>query len=104
QRLRGVDAEVVEARIVPLGAEPRTDEPARRKFAATVGHVLAAEHTERKHLLRRELRRESGREVKPDRCAPVVDVAPLYLVVVDALSCHRRPASCGVCTRRPTSN
>ena len=47
QRLRGVDAEVIEARIVPLGAEPRTGEPARRKFAATVGHVLGAEHSKR---------------------------------------------------------
>src|SRR4051812_33639963 len=43
QRLRRVDAEEIELRILPGGRQPCLPEPARRKFVTAVRHVLPAE-------------------------------------------------------------
>src|SRR5262245_15343080 len=54
QRLRGVDAEAVQLRVVPLGAQLRFIKPIGRKLFGAVGHVLPAENAQLKQLLRRE--------------------------------------------------
>lgn len=56
QRLRCVDAEVVELGIVPLCADFCSREPRRRKLVVAIRHIFAAEDAEMEHLLRRELR------------------------------------------------
>src|SRR6476469_9407028 len=50
ERLRGVDAEAVERRVVPGGAQLRAREPALRELGAAIGHVTAAEYAELEHL------------------------------------------------------
>jgi hypothetical protein len=104
ERLRCVDAKEVQARLMTIRAQLCAREPARRKFVATVSHVLAAEDAEREHLLRRELRLEAGREVTSDGLSPVVDVTFLHHVVDDDLPSHgQRVTACSVGTRRSTS-
>jgi len=43
ERLRRIYAKTVQARIVPLAAQPRASEPALRKLGAAVGQVFPAE-------------------------------------------------------------
>src|SRR5262245_25297550 len=81
ERLARIDAEEIERTVVPLGRELRACEPARGEFLTTVGHVLAAEHAELKHLLRCELRLEFGIEIATHRRRPLIAVALLHLVV-----------------------
>ena len=83
ERLRRVDAEAVQPRIVTIGAQLRAREPAGGKLGAAVRQVLAAEDAETQHLLRRELGTEFGREVAADRLAADVDVALLHAIVHD---------------------
>src|SRR5690349_133410 len=83
QRLRGVHAEKVEPRIVPLGTEFRACEPARGKLPAAIGHVLATEDAELEHLLRREIGSESRIEIAADGRGPVIDVPMLHPIVHD---------------------
>src|SRR5262245_7885335 len=68
ERLAGVDSKKIEGAIAPARRELGTRKPRRRKLLARVGHVLAAEHPELQHLLRRELRLEFGIEVAAHRC------------------------------------
>src|SRR5687767_14176352 len=81
ERLRRVDAETVQARVVSLLAQLRVHEPAGRELLAAVVQVFPAEHAEAQHLLRRELRRESLREVPARRFGAEIHVAPLHGVV-----------------------
>ena len=67
ERLRGVHAEAVLARVMPLGAELRVSEPTSRELLPAVRHVLPAEDAEPQHLFRRQIRREPRREVPSDR-------------------------------------
>src|SRR5688572_13590478 len=53
ERLRGVDPEAVQPRVVAIGAQLRAGEPRLREFGAAVGHVLPAEDAEPQHLGRR---------------------------------------------------
>src|SRR4029453_19150873 len=103
ERLRRVYAEVVEARVMTVGTQFRAGEPARRKLAAAIGHVLAAEDAKAQHLLRRQLRFERGREVPPDWFGPVVDVTLLHHVVDNDPPPHWLTSACGVSSRRSTS-
>src|SRR6185312_15678423 len=91
QRLAGVDVEVVELGIAALRRQLGLREPARREFLAAVGHVLAAEHAEPKHLGRRELRLEAGIEVAAGRRRQGIAIATLHPVVDgdDPLAAHR---------------
>ena len=87
-----VDAE----EIARAGRAPRGDSFACAnqlfgKFAAAVGHVLAAEHAEPEHLRGRELRLELRIEIAAGRRAQRVAIALLHLVVDgDGALAHRR--------------
>lgn len=81
KRLRRIDAEVVQRRVVAFGAKFRILEPVRREFGRAIGHITAAEHTKRKHLLRRQLRAEVGVEVAARRFGQSVDIALLHQVI-----------------------
>src|SRR5258705_9601962 len=78
ERLTGVDAEEIERAVAPLGRELGAGEPALRKFLARVGHVLAAEHAERQHLKRGQLRIELGIEMAARWRAPHIAIARLH--------------------------
>ena len=56
ERLRGVDAEIIQSRVVALRAQLCCAKPAGGKLAAAVGHVLAAEDAKTQHRFRRQLR------------------------------------------------
>jgi len=56
-------------------------EPDRRKFLATICHVLPAEHAKRKHLSGGKLRHEPAAEGAPHRLRPKIDVSPLHFVI-----------------------
>jgi hypothetical protein len=53
------------ARSRPRGESLRAREPALGKFLPGIRHVLAAEHAEAQHLLRRELGLNSGSKLRP---------------------------------------
>src|SRR4051812_34681107 len=83
QRLGGVHPEVIEGGARPIRRKPGASEPVRREFAATIGHIFAAENTERQKLLRRELGTESRAKLTTDRFRPPIRVALLHLVAHD---------------------
>ena len=91
ERLRRVDAEIVETRIVPFGAELRILEPAGRELVAAIGHVLPAKHAQAQHLFRGQLRREPWREIFSRRLRAVILIALLHLVVDENSSFHPCP-------------
>lgn len=55
ERLRRIDTEVIQLRIVPLATKFCAREPAARKFSHAISHVFSAEDAELEHLLRRKL-------------------------------------------------
>ena len=83
QRLRGVHTEVIQFRIMPIGAQACTGKPALGKLITTVGHVLAAEDTEAQHLPGCQLRPEVRMKISAGRCRQVVAVIRLHQVVHD---------------------
>jgi len=90
ERLRRIDSEVVQRRIMALRTQLRSREPARGKLAAAVGHVLPAEDAETKHGLRCQLGSEPWREATHG-LRPPVDVPVLHRVVNDHFPwCHAR--------------
>ena len=78
-----IDTEIIEGVVSACRRELGAREPARGKFLPAVGHVLAAEDTERQHFLRCQLGFELRIEISPDRFRQDVTVAPLHLVVDD---------------------
>src|SRR3984893_10848497 len=80
KRLRCVHAEVIERSSPPILREVRAREPARWKFLTTIGHVFPAEHSQRQHLFRRQLRVESRPKFASHRLRPPIDVAFLHFV------------------------
>ena len=83
ERLRCVDSEIVQVRIVTLGTQLGTGKPARRELRGTISHIPSAENAECQHLLGRQLGLELRIEIASDRFCPEVTVAPLHLVVDD---------------------
>jgi hypothetical protein len=81
QRLRGIDAEVVEPRVTRAGRKPRVPEPRAGEFRRSVGHVLPSEHAQLEHFPGAQLRLESGCEVLPDSFGAAVAVASLHYVI-----------------------
>src|SRR5262245_8217616 len=81
--LAGIDAEEVERAVVLAVGKLGRGKPAARKFALGVGHVLAAEDAERKHLLGRQLRSKFGIEIAAGGLRDPVAIALLHLVVDD---------------------
>src|SRR3974390_65874 len=80
QRLARVEAEIIERAVTAFRGKFRAREPTRGKLLATVGHVLAAEDAEPKHLFRRQVRLELRIEAAADRGNETVAVAALHLV------------------------
>jgi hypothetical protein len=64
-----------------IGRKFRSLEPARRELSLTISHILAAKHSEREHLFRRQIGCKSGPKVAPHRLRPPVDIVLLHLVV-----------------------
>jgi len=67
KRLGCVDAKVVEAGVVPLGAKLRVHEPFPGVLRGAIRHVLTAKDAKFKHLLGRQIGPELGVEVLPHR-------------------------------------
>lgn len=88
QGLTRINAEEIERAVTPPGCELGTCEPAPGKLFAAIGHVLAAEYAETKHLLRRQIGREFRIEVAADGSRQPIAVTLLHPVVDedDALS------------------
>jgi len=81
QRLRGVDPEKIQGRIMALAAELGLVEPIGRELGGAVRHVLAAENPEFEHFLRGEFRAKIGVEVPARRLSQKIDVPRLHEVV-----------------------
>ena len=81
QRLAGVYAEIVEAVVASLGRKLCADEPAAWELVDRVGHVLAAEHAEAKHLVGWQIGIKIGIKIAPRRLAQDIAIALLHLVV-----------------------
>jgi len=56
-------------------------EPTRRKLIGAVRHVLAAKHSQLKHLTRRKLRPKFWIELPANRCYQCVAVAALHTII-----------------------
>ena len=78
ERLRRVNAEVVEPRVTAPPGKSGAGEPARRKLGAAVSHVPASEHAQTQHLAWSQLRQKPGGEVTADWLCPVIDVLRLH--------------------------
>ena len=89
ERLRGVHAETIQPRVMPLGAQPGAGEPAPWKLLLAIRHVLPAEDAEPQHLFRRQIRQEPWREVPADRLGTPVEVAVLHPIGDDDFLPHR---------------
>src|SRR5215212_3610673 len=81
ERLGRIDTEVVDGGVVECRAQLGVVEPAIRKLAAAIGHVLAAEDAQCEHPGRRQLGAEGGVEMLALRLRQVVDVSPLHAVL-----------------------
>src|SRR5262249_9331393 len=79
-RLAGVDAEEIQRAVAAARRELGAPPPAFRKLAPAIGQVFAAEHAEREHLRRRQIRLELRIEPAPGRRRERVPVMPLHLV------------------------
>lgn len=91
ERLGRIDLEEVHLRVIALRREFRFGEPVLRKLLFAVCHILAAEDSERQHLLGGELRGELGIEVFSFRFAEFVCVSVLHRIVDgDLLFSHTR--------------
>lgn len=66
-----------------LVAKFRPRKPVRRKFRRAVGHILAAEHSEREHLLRGKLRSEIGIKIFSGLLGEPIHVPILHQVAYD---------------------
>src|SRR4051812_41489016 len=85
ERLGCADAKVIEFRPWPIRGKLGAAKPARRKFIAAIGHVLAAENAERQHLARGQFRREPGTELFSNRLRSPVGIIFLHSVFDDNL-------------------
>ena len=64
--------------------------PVRRKLSGAVRHVLPAEHTEAKHLLRRQFRTKLGIKVLPFVFGKNILVSALHQIIHhDSFTTHR---------------
>src|SRR5262245_3919009 len=81
QRLAGVYSEIVQGAVSVRWGELGALKPVLREFPGAVGHVLAAEHTEPKHLGRRQVRAEFRIKAPARSDRKPVTVAFLHPVV-----------------------
>src|SRR5262245_19039531 len=81
ERLAGVFSEIVQGAVSARWGELGTLKPAPRELFGAVGHVLAAEHAEPKHLGRRQVRAEFRIKAPACSCRKLVTVAFLHPVV-----------------------
>jgi hypothetical protein len=81
ERLRRDHAKKIQRSTRPIRRKLGPSEPARRKFLATIGHVLPAKHAKLEHLFRRQLGSESGAECAPRWFRAEINVTLLHFVV-----------------------
>ena len=81
KRLGGVNAEVIQIRVVPVRAESGLLKPILGKLIAAIGHVSSAEHAEPEHLLGRNLGTEVGMEAATRRSIQCIRVLALHEIV-----------------------
>src|ERR1700761_7432296 len=81
QWLAGVDPKEIDCTIPAVKGELCSPEPTAGKFFTAIGHILAAEYAERKHLLGRKFRTKFGSEMASNRSYEFVSVAALHFVV-----------------------
>ena len=89
QRLRRVDAEVVQRGIVARGTELRAREPASPETRGSRS-CICRRRRRAATSARCQIRTKAGREVLPDWLRPVVDVSPLHAIVDDDADVHRK--------------
>ena len=89
ERLRCVDAEIIQFRVVAFGAEPCAGETSWRETRRGSRSCYSCRRRRQaQHGFRRQLRRKPGRERFTDGFGPPVDVPALHLVVDDDFALH----------------
>ncbi len=83
KRLGGVDAEIVQLRVVAFMTEFRVLEPLFGEFVPAVGHVFPAEDSHFQHLLGRKLRFEIRMEIFAYRFGAIINIIRLHQIVYD---------------------
>src|SRR5262249_2406068 len=78
QRLAGVDAEEVQGWVGSVRRKMCTGKPAAGELVAAVGHILAAEHPQPKHLGRCQLRAELRVEFASCRGRELIPIPSLH--------------------------
>ena len=81
ERLRRIDAKIIERGTPSSLRNLCSLEPARRKFCPAIGHVFSAEHAELEHLFRRQLGRKPGAEAASNWFRAEINIALLHFVV-----------------------
>lgn len=94
QRLAGIHAKEIQRTVSPAVCEPGPAEPTRRKLAAAIPHVLAAENAEPKHFGGCQLWLEFTIEFAAYRHDAFIPIALLHKVVYDHLPRKVVPRRC----------
>src|SRR5579864_6628352 len=81
ERLRCVDAEEIQFRIMPIMAKFGLGEPIGRKFRAAIGHVLASKYAEREYLLWRKFGVKVRMKMLADGLHREIGVALLHQIM-----------------------
>lgn len=83
QRLAGVNLEIIQLRIVPLGAKLCFLKPACRKFFAAVSHIFPAKNTQFQHFPGSKLRLKIRGKIFAFRLGKDIAVIALHLIIND---------------------
>ena len=83
QRLRSVDAEIIQARPRAIRRKFRARKPTRRKFLPAIGHVFPPEYAQRQQLLRAKLGVKSEAKFPPHRLRSPIHIILLHFVTDD---------------------
>ncbi len=81
QRLRGIDAEVIQLRIMAFMTKLGKHKPIFGKFIRAIGHVFAAEDSHFQHLLWVQFRQEFRMKVLSYGFSKIVNIICLHHVV-----------------------
>src|SRR5215470_11198387 len=81
QRLRRINAKVIQRRPRSIRRKFRALEPARWKFFSAIGQIFSTEHPQREHLFRRKIGREPGTKCASHWFCAEINVALLHFVV-----------------------
>lgn len=64
-----------------LMTELGIDKPGRRKFANAISHIFTTKNTQRKHLLRRQLRLKIGMKIFTSGLSKRINVVTLHEII-----------------------